>query len=32
MGHAGTDWDEVRWAAVAGPEDAWGFEPPDVVH
>lgn len=32
IGHAGTDWDEVRWAASPDPEDAWGFEPPDVVH
>jgi hypothetical protein len=32
VGRAGTDWDEVRWAESPDPEDAWGFEPPDVVH
>lgn len=32
VGHAGTNWDEVRWALAPDPEDAWGFEPPDVVH
>ena len=32
VGHPGTDWDEVRWAESPDPEDAWGFEPPDVVH
>jgi hypothetical protein len=32
VGHPGTDWDQVRWAESPDPEDAWGFEPPDVVH
>jgi hypothetical protein len=32
VGHPGTAWDEVRWAESPDPEDAWGFEPPDVVH
>lgn len=32
VGHPGTDWDEVRWAESPDPEDAWGFEPPDVLH
>jgi hypothetical protein len=32
VGHAGTDWAQVRWAESPDPEDAWGFEPPDVVH
>ena len=32
VGHPGTDWDQVRWAVSPDPEDAWGFEPPDVVH
>lgn len=32
VGHPGTDWDQVRWAESPDPEDAWGFEPPDVLH
>ena len=32
VGHPGTDWGQVRWALSPDPEDAWGFEPPDVVH
>jgi hypothetical protein len=32
VGHPGTDWDQVRWAESPDPEDAWGFEPPDIVH
>lgn len=32
VGYPGTDWDQVRWAESPDPEDAWGFEPPDVVH
>jgi len=32
VGHAGTDWDQVRWAASPDPEEAWGFEPADVIH
>ena len=32
VGHPGTDWDQVRWAESPDPEDAWGFEPPHVVH
>jgi hypothetical protein len=32
VGHAGTDWAQVRWAESPDPEDAWGFEPPDLVH
>ena len=32
VGHPGTDWDEVRWAESPDPEDAWGFEPPGVLH
>jgi hypothetical protein len=32
VGHPGTDWDQVRWAESPDPEDAWGFEPPNVVH
>lgn len=32
VGHPGTDWDQVRWAESPDPEDAWGFEPADVVH
>ena len=32
VGHPGTDWGQVRWAESPDPEDAWGFEPPDVVH
>jgi hypothetical protein len=32
VGHAGTDWAQVRWAESPDPEDAWGFAPPDVVH
>lgn len=32
VGHPGTDWDQVRWALSPDPEDAWGFEPADVVH
>ena len=32
VGHSGTDWDQVRWAESPDPEDAWGFEPPAVLH
>ncbi len=32
VGHPGTDWDAVRWAESPDPEDAWGYEPPDIVH
>ena len=32
VGHPGTDWDRVRWLESPDPEDAWGFEPPDIVH
>lgn len=32
VGHAGTDWAQVRWVESPDPEDAWGFEPPSVVH
>ena len=32
VGHPGTDWGQVRWVLSPDPEDAWGFEPPDVVH
>ena len=32
VGHAGTDWAQVRRAASPDPEDARGFEPPGVIH
>jgi hypothetical protein len=32
VGHRGTDWSQVRWALSPDPEDAWGYEPPDIVH
>lgn len=32
VGHPGTDWDQVRWESSPDPEDAWGYEPPSVVH
>ncbi len=30
VAHRGTDWQSVRWEIPRFPDDAWGFEPPEV--
>jgi hypothetical protein len=32
VGHPGTDWEATGLLEPLDPEDAWGFEPPAVIH